>query len=44
MPRLVAADIAIELRKRISSGEWAENGRIPPERDLADEPLAIGDT
>ncbi|MBS3649495.1 FadR family transcriptional regulator [Pseudaminobacter sp. 19-2017] len=37
MPRLVAADIVIELRKRISSGEWAENGRIPPERDLADE-------
>jgi DNA-binding FadR family transcriptional regulator len=37
MPRLVATDIAAELRKRISSGEWAENGRIPPERDLADE-------
>lgn len=37
MPRLVATDIAAELRKRISSGEWADNGRIPPERDLADE-------
>lgn len=37
MPRLVATDIAAELRKRISSGEWADNGRMPPERDLADE-------
>lgn len=37
MPRLVANDIALALKKRISAGEWMENGRIPPERDLADE-------
>ena len=37
MPRLVADDIAITLKKRISSGEWAERGRMPPERDLANE-------
>lgn len=37
MPRLVASDIASALRKRISSGEWAELGRMPPERDLASE-------
>lgn len=37
MPRLVANDIALALKKRISAGEWQENGRIPPERDLADE-------
>ncbi len=36
MPRLVATDIAAELRKRISAGEWSESGRIPPERNLAD--------
>jgi len=35
MPRLVADDIATALKKRIDAGEW--NGRIPPERDLADE-------
>jgi DNA-binding FadR family transcriptional regulator len=37
MPRLVANDIATALKKRISSGEWLENGRMPPERDLASE-------
>jgi len=37
MPRLVAQDIAGALRKRISSGEWADLGRMPPERDLASE-------
>jgi DNA-binding FadR family transcriptional regulator len=37
MPRLVAIDIANALRKRIEAGEWLEQGRIPPERDLADE-------
>jgi DNA-binding FadR family transcriptional regulator len=37
MPRLVATDIANALKKRIDSGEWQEQGRIPPERDLADE-------
>ncbi len=36
MPRLVATDIAAELRKRISAGEWSESGHIPPERNLAD--------
>jgi DNA-binding FadR family transcriptional regulator len=36
MPRLVADDIATVLRKRIGAGEW-ENGRLPPERDLAAE-------
>jgi DNA-binding FadR family transcriptional regulator len=35
MPRLVAEDIALVLKKRILSGEWAESGRMPPERDLA---------
>ncbi|TGV76696.1 GntR family transcriptional regulator, partial [Mesorhizobium sp. M2D.F.Ca.ET.145.01.1.1] len=33
----VANDIATVLKKRISSGEWIENGRMPPERDLASE-------
>jgi DNA-binding FadR family transcriptional regulator len=37
MPRLVANDIALELRKRIDAGEWTSNGRMPPERDLADQ-------
>ena len=36
MPRLIADDIAATLRKRIDAGEW-ENGRMPPERDLAGE-------
>jgi DNA-binding FadR family transcriptional regulator len=37
MPKLVANDIATALKKRISSGEWLEDGRMPPERDLAIE-------
>jgi len=37
MPRLVANDIATSLKKRIAAGEWVESGRMPPERDLADE-------
>ncbi len=37
MPRLVATDIAIALKKRIEAGEWIELGRIPPERNLAEE-------
>jgi DNA-binding FadR family transcriptional regulator len=37
MPRLLAQDIAGVLRKRILSGEWADIGRMPPERDLARE-------
>jgi DNA-binding FadR family transcriptional regulator len=35
MPRLVADNIAVALKDRISSGEWSKSGRIPPERDLA---------
>lgn len=37
MPRLVADDIAAELKRRINAGEWLKNGRLPPERDLAEE-------
>ncbi|CAN5170482.1 FCD domain-containing protein [soil metagenome] len=37
MPRLVANEIASELKRRISSGEWLETGRMPPERHLASE-------
>jgi DNA-binding FadR family transcriptional regulator len=37
MPRLVAEDIAVALKQRISAGEWAARGRMPPERDLASE-------
>jgi DNA-binding FadR family transcriptional regulator len=37
MPKLVASDIAGALRKRISAGEWADLGRMPPERNLASE-------
>ena len=37
MPRLVAHDIAAELRRRISAGQWSDAGRVPPERDLATE-------
>jgi DNA-binding FadR family transcriptional regulator len=35
MRRAAAADIARTLKQRIDAGEWAESGRIPPERDLA---------
>ena len=37
MPRLAATEIAAELRKRIVAGQWSGSGRIPPERDLAEE-------
>ena len=37
MPRMVADDIAVALRDRITSGEWSSLGRLPPERDLAAE-------
>jgi DNA-binding FadR family transcriptional regulator len=37
MPKLVADDIATALKRRISSGEWGDIGRMPPERDLAAE-------
>jgi len=37
MPKLVAREIALVLKRRIASGEWLEDGRIPPERDLAGE-------
>ncbi len=35
MARVLAADIARSLRQRIDAGEWADHGRVPPERDLA---------
>jgi DNA-binding FadR family transcriptional regulator len=35
MPRTNAVEIAGSLGKRIRAGEWAETGRMPPERDLA---------
>lgn len=35
MARVLAADIARTLKQRIEAGEWSENGRVPPERDLA---------
>jgi GntR family transcriptional regulator, hexuronate regulon transcriptional repressor len=37
MSRLVADDIATALRQRISAGEWGDDGRMPPERDLASQ-------
>lgn len=37
MARVGADEIAASLRKRIAAGQWAETGRIPPERDLARE-------
>src|SRR3954469_20810597 len=37
MPKLVANDIATVLKRRISAGEWLEHGRMPAERDLAQE-------
>ena len=37
MSRLTATGIALELKKRISAGAWQEDGRMPPERDLAQE-------
>lgn len=37
MVRMRADEIAATLRKRIAAGQWAETGRIPPERDLARE-------
>lgn len=37
MPRYVANTIATALRKRIDAGEWQSAGRIPAERDIAQE-------
>ncbi len=37
MPKLVADDVARQLRQRIEAGEWAAMGRMPPERELADD-------
>ncbi len=37
MPKALSADIERSLRKRIIAGEWAANGRLPPERNLASE-------
>jgi DNA-binding FadR family transcriptional regulator len=37
MPRLIADDIARNLRQRIDAGEWSDGRPVPPERDLASE-------
>jgi DNA-binding FadR family transcriptional regulator len=37
MPRLIAADIARNLKRRIDAGEWADGGPVPAERELATE-------
>ena len=37
MPRLLAEEIAVALKQRISAGEWGRVRRIPPERNLAAE-------
>jgi GntR family transcriptional regulator, hexuronate regulon transcriptional repressor len=37
VPKLVAVEIASTLKERISAGEWAAGGQIPPERELAAE-------
>ena len=37
MPRIVADEIARLLKQRILSGEWADGGRIPAERDLSQQ-------
>lgn len=37
MPRLIAADIARDLKRRIDAGEWADGGPVPAERNLAAE-------
>jgi DNA-binding FadR family transcriptional regulator len=37
MARIGADDIRQSLLARMASGEWASNGRLPPERDLAAE-------
>ncbi|MGA8649936.1 MAG: FCD domain-containing protein [Xanthobacteraceae bacterium] len=35
MPKIVAGAIEGSLRQRIAAGEWAANGRLPAERELA---------
>lgn len=37
MPRLVADEVAARLRGKIEAGEWAGLGRLPSERELAEE-------
>lgn len=37
MPRIVADEVAARLRGKIEAGEWAALGRLPPERELAEE-------
>jgi DNA-binding FadR family transcriptional regulator len=37
MARITADDIRQSLLARMATGEWAANGRLPPERDLAAE-------
>lgn len=36
MRRMSADEIAAALRRRIRNGDWAETGRLPTERDLAE--------
>lgn len=37
MAKTVSTDVEASLRGRILAGEWADNGRLPAERDLAAE-------
>ena len=37
LPKIVAGEIEGSLRQRIAAGEWAANGRLPAERELAAE-------
>jgi DNA-binding FadR family transcriptional regulator len=36
MPKLIALDLANDLRRRIGAGDWRSAGRLPPERELAE--------
>lgn len=37
MPKLIAHDVASDLRQRLDAGEWRAAGRMPPERELAEQ-------
>lgn len=37
MRKLMADEVAVDLRQRIASGQWGDNLRLPAERDLATE-------
>ncbi len=37
MPKLIAHDVASDLRQRLDAGEWRATGRMPPERELAEQ-------